>query len=80
MVKISMEAARVNAGFTQQELADKMGVSRSTVVNMEKGHSEVRPLYLYAFCHIVGLPVDNISLPKTSTENGLAETEERDAE
>ena len=78
MVKISMEAARVNAGFTQQELADKMGVSRSTVVNVEKGHTEVRPLYLYAFCHVVGLPVDNISLPKMSTENGLTEQKEEE--
>lgn len=79
MVKISMEAARVNAGFTQQALADKMGVSRSTVVNMEKGYAEVRPLYLYAFCHVVGLPVDNISLPKMSTENGHSEQNEEEA-
>lgn len=76
MVKISMEAARVNAGLTQEELADKMGISRSTVINMEKGHVEVRPLYLYAFCHVVGLPEDNIILPEKSTDNGLSKQKE----
>ena len=71
MVKLTMEAARVNAGLTQEKLAEKMGVSRSTVVNVEKGHAELKPVYLYAFCHIVGLSVDDILLPKKSTDNGL---------
>ena len=76
MVKITMEAARVNAGLTQQELADKMGVSRSTVINVENGYSEVKPVYLYAFCHVIGLTEDDILLPIRSTESGLKNEEE----
>ena len=76
MVKITMEAARVNAGLTQQELADKMGVSRSTVINVENGYSEVKPIYLYAFCHVIGLTEDDILLPIRSTESGLRNEEE----
>ena len=71
MIKLTLEAARVNAGLTQQELADKMGVSRSTVVSAENGYTEVRPVYLYAFCHVVGISEDDILLPIKSTENGL---------
>lgn len=33
MPKISLEAARVNAGLTQKELAEKLGVSNTTIVN-----------------------------------------------
>lgn len=67
MVKITMAAARVNAGLTQDQLADKMGVSRTTVVNIENGKMEVKPIYLFAFCHVVGLTEDDILLPKEST-------------
>lgn len=76
MVKITMEAARVNAGLTQQELADKMGVSRSTVINVENGYTEVRPVYLYAFCHVVGVSEDDILLPIKSANSGLKDGEE----
>lgn len=67
MVKLTMEAARVNAGLTQAELAEKMGISRATVNNIENGKMEVRPVYLYAFCHIVGVSEDDILLPIKST-------------
>jgi len=67
LVKLTMEAARVNAGLTQAELAEKMGISRATVNNIENGKMEVRPVYLYAFCHIVGVSEDDILLPIKST-------------
>ena len=67
MAKITMEAARINAGFTQEELARKMGVSRSTINAWECGRVELKPLYLYAFCHIVGMTESEIEVPKTST-------------
>ena len=38
-IKISLAAARVNAGLTQKELAEKCGVSESTVLNWESGRS-----------------------------------------
>ena len=31
MAKITLEAARVNTGLTQEQLAEKMGVSRQSV-------------------------------------------------
>lgn len=35
-ITISLAAARVNAGLTQAEVAEKMGVAVNTVVNWEK--------------------------------------------
>lgn len=37
LLKISLAAARVNAGLTQKQLADKCFVSESTVVSWEAG-------------------------------------------
>lgn len=36
---ITLKAARVNAGFTQKEAANKLGVSQSTLSSYEKGRS-----------------------------------------
>ena len=36
-MKISLKAARVNANFTQQEVANKLQISKHTVINWEKG-------------------------------------------
>ena len=36
-IRISLAAARVNARMTQQQVAEKMGVSKQTIINWEKG-------------------------------------------
>lgn len=65
--KIPMNAARVAAGLTQEELADKMGVSRSTIIDWESGKREIKTAYFYMFCKITGFSEDDILLPKKST-------------
>ena len=67
MAKITLEAARVNAGLTQAQLADKMDVSRQTVIDWENGKREMRTPYVFFFCQITGFSVDDILLPKKST-------------
>ena len=67
MAKITMEAARVNAGYTQAELADKMGVSRATVIDWENGKREIKTAYLFMFCRLTGFSEDDILLPVKST-------------
>lgn len=68
MAKITLAAARVNSGLTQEQMADKMGVSRTSIIQWETGKKEIRPVYLYAFCHITGFSEDDILLPEVSTE------------
>ena len=67
MAKMTIKAARVNAGMTQDELAEKMGVSRSTVIDWENEKRNMRTPYVHLFCGIVGLSEDDILLPKITT-------------
>lgn len=61
-MKLSMKAARVNAGMTQTELAEKLGVAESTLINWEKGRTTPNVKQLRQFCEIVGMPEDIIFL------------------
>lgn len=63
MPQITLAGARVSAGYTQAELAEKLGVSRDLIGKMEKGKIVVKPHYLYAICLITGFNPDDIILP-----------------
>ncbi len=39
MIQISLAAARVNANLTQEQVAEKMDVSKKTIVDWEKGRT-----------------------------------------
>ena len=39
-LQISLAAARVNAGMTQEDVSKSMKISKNTLVNWEKGLSE----------------------------------------
>lgn len=64
MAKITLKAARVAAGLTQDEIAEKLGISRSWVNRIENGTDEVKPVYLYAWCHVTGFSENDIILPE----------------
>jgi DNA-binding XRE family transcriptional regulator len=67
MAKITLAAARINAGYTQEALAKEMGVSRQAVINWESGKSVMKTAYFYMFCRITGFSEDDILLPEKST-------------
>jgi hypothetical protein len=64
----ALTVANDSSGFTQDELADKMGVSRQTVIDWESGKRKIKPVYLYMFCGVTGFSEDDILLPIMSTE------------
>lgn len=70
MLKISLKAARVNAGMTQRQAAEKLGVIKETVLNWENGNTKVGTIQLMALCNLYGVSIDNIVLPKNSTKSG----------
>jgi DNA-binding XRE family transcriptional regulator len=45
---------RERAGLYQEALARELGVSRQTIVNIEKGLSEPRVLLALAICAVLG--------------------------
>ena len=61
--QISLAAARVNAGLTQEAVAKKMKISKNTLVNWEKGKITPSFASLQALSHIYKIPTDNIFLP-----------------
>lgn len=67
MDKIPMKAVRAIKGWTQQDLADKMGVSRATVNRWEQGKLRVKPIYMFKFCSITGFKEEDIFLPEIAT-------------
>ena len=62
-LQISLAAARVNAGFTQEDVAKKMHISKTTVLNWEKGKCSPSLSDMEMLSQIYNIPKDNIFLP-----------------
>lgn len=61
--QISLASARVNAGYTQSDIAEKMHVSKRTIVNWEKGKNKPSSASLQILSQIYNTPIDYIFLP-----------------
>ena len=59
-IKISLASARVNAGLTQKEAAETLGVSNKTLCSWENGKSFPDALQIEKICELYGVPYDNI--------------------
>lgn len=59
-LKITPAAARVNAGLTQRDVAEKMGVSTNTVINWENGKTLPSVSMAWRLSELYGIPLDNI--------------------
>ncbi len=62
-IQISLAAARVNAGMTQADVAKKLHLNKSTIVNWEKGKVKPGTAQFETLCRIYNIPADNIFLP-----------------
>lgn len=65
--QISLAAARVNAGMTQQEVARKMCKNKQTIVNWENGITKIDTANFYRLCEIYKVPQSVILLPLKSS-------------
>lgn len=65
MLRITLASARINANLTQNEVADKLGVNQSTIVNWEKGRTYPNADMLYRLSALYDMPVENIALNST---------------
>ena len=66
-LKISLAAARKNAGLTQKEVAERLRVSNKTLINWENGITEPSFASLQMMSDMYEIPIDNIFLPLKST-------------
>ncbi|MDO4332618.1 MAG: helix-turn-helix transcriptional regulator [Eubacteriales bacterium] len=68
-IQISLAAARVNAELTQEDVAKRMKISKTTIVNWEKGKITPKIPELEMLATIYDIPVDCIFLPSKSTKS-----------
>ena len=68
--QITLEAARVNKGYSQKEAAKKLGVSNCTLLRWEKGVSMPKANQVEAICNLYEIPYDMlIFLPAKLAES-----------
>src|SRR5438067_322223 len=51
---------RVRKGLSQEELADRLGVSRQTIANIERGLNEPRVLLALALAAVLGVAISEL--------------------
>lgn len=68
-LQISLAAARVNAGMTQEEVAKKMHISKTTIINWEKGKTVPGIPEMQMLSRMYGIPEKYIFLPCYSTKS-----------
>ncbi|MDD4510515.1 MAG: helix-turn-helix transcriptional regulator [Oscillospiraceae bacterium] len=66
--KITLAAARVNAGMTQDDVAKRMHIGKQTIGNWENGKIIPGIPEIEMLSNLYNMPVDYIFLPHESTK------------
>lgn len=66
-MKVSLQAARVNAKLTQSDVAKRLRKNKQTIVNWENGKTEIDKANFEALCHLYNCKMDDIFLPSRFT-------------
>lgn len=61
---LSLKGARNEFGYTQQEIADRLGVTKNAYIQWEKGKVVPKHMAIYALAYIYGINADMLRLPK----------------
>lgn len=68
-LKISLKAARINAGLTQEAVAAMLKKSKVTIINWEKDKTSIDKGNFDALCRLYSVDEDNIFLPSIATKS-----------
>lgn len=68
-IRITLEAARVNAQMTQTQAAEAIGVSQNTICAWEKGRSIIPKAAAIALSSVYNMPLEAIILPTETTDS-----------
>lgn len=58
--KISMKAARVNAGYTLDEASELLGITTNMLWRWEQKPENIPIKYIYTIEEVYKMPIDNI--------------------
>lgn len=67
MLGFTVKQARQYAGFTQREMAEKLGVSRDTYRKIEASPEDATIATAKRISEVVGIPIDQIFFASLST-------------
>ncbi len=67
-IKLTLEAARVNAGLSQTEAAELFGIDRSTLSMWETGARSISHVILCGMAYLYKVPVECLIMPKRTTD------------
>lgn len=59
--KFNLKTWRANSGYTIQDVADKLGVSKPTVIKWEKPESKLPTLVRFALAKLYDIDIDSIT-------------------
>lgn len=59
---MKLKIARISAGISQKEIAERLNVSNVAVYNWEHGKQEPKFSIVKKMCEIYGVPLDEIEL------------------
>lgn len=59
-MKNKLEELRIKKGFTQQELAERLEVSRQTIISLEQGRYNPSILLAFKTARLFGLTIEEI--------------------
>lgn len=66
-LKITLAAARVNAGLRQEDVANELGISKATLISWEKGKTYPNVYQAERLYEIYHRPVDSIFFAQNLT-------------
>ncbi len=66
---MTIKAARIAQGMSQEEFAEKLEVSSTHVKHMESGHRKPSVDILFKIVELTGMSVDEVISEKTKLEN-----------
>lgn len=61
MTKMSLKAARINAGYTQRQAAALLKISITTLIKWEQGRTFPKASAIEKICDMYGVHYDDIS-------------------
>lgn len=68
-MKNLLEQLRTRAGLTQQELADRVAVSRQTIISLENGRYNPSILLAFRLSRLFDQPIETIFLYEEDLQN-----------
>lgn len=64
--------ARLNAGLSQEEVAQRLDRTQSTVSRLEHGHREIKAHEVFDLARVLGTPAEALIGPFSAEESDLA--------